>query len=176
MAGPRKPRENSVGCPPGEGTVETKSGGMIGNPPYVPTDMERRFVVEHACKKGRVWTAVQLGIDRATLYRHYKAEIEQSKANACAMIGSSLFEKALAGDGASQRFFLITQGNGEWSPKVKHEHSGPDGGPMRHVDLTSILEGKTDDEIRSIVAALELIASAGGGDIAGGYSGIDPAG
>lgn len=147
-------------------------GGAIGNPPHVPTDITRRFVVEHAAMRGQVWTAIQIGIDRKTLWRHYTPEIQQSKANACAAIGASLFQKALAGDGASQRFFLITQGGGDWSPKVKHEHSGPGGGPMQSVDLTRFLEGMSDEQLAQYQQFLEALAAAGGLDIPGGNSGI----
>lgn len=142
-------------------------GGRIGNPPYVPTDDDREFVVQNAAKRGYLWTALQLGISKTTLHQHFRTELDMSNANACAEIGQSLYQKAIDGDGASQRFFLITRGKGEWSPKVKHEHSGPDGGPMQSVDLTAMLEGKTDDELRSILAALELLSASGGGDITG---------
>lgn len=142
--------------------------GERGVAPYVRTEEAAAFVREHACKKGRVWTAIQLGISIDTLRRHYRAEVEAAKADACAQIGVSLFEKALAGDGASQRFFLITQGAGEWSPKVKHEHSGPGGGPIATVDLSEHLKDKDDAELAIIERFLEQLAASGGaGDDAG---------
>ncbi len=161
---PPKPRKNSQGCPPGEGTIKPAHGGAIGNPPYAPTDDDRAFVIENASVKGQLWTAIQLGINRSTLKVHFKHEIEIAKSNACAAVGSSLYQKAVAGDGASMRFFLITQGGGDWSPRIKHEHTGADGGPMQtaNIDLTEFLKGKSKDELARADELLgQLLASAG---------------
>jgi hypothetical protein len=171
-------RSNSRGTPPGEGTVKPAHGGTIGNPPFVPNDEQRAFVRENACLKGALWTALQIGISRSALYVHFKEEIAAAKADACAEIGMSLFAKAKSGDGASQRFFLVTQGGGDWSPKVKHEHSGLDGGPIQtvNVDLTEFLAGKTEAELAIAENLLtQLLGAATGGDgIASGDLGFDP--
>jgi hypothetical protein len=144
-------------------------GGRIGKPAYIPTEEDRAFVIESACLKGRVWTARQLGIAMSTLFKHYKEEIDQSKAEACALIGPSLFQKALAGDGASQRFFLVTQGGGDWSPKMKHEHSGPGGQgiPMKH-DFSPLVRGKTIGELSILESLVEGLIASGAANPAGG--------
>lgn len=172
MAAPKKPPQ-----PKAEKTWNRGAQpGHFGVQPYARTDEAAAFVREHACKKGQRYTAIKLGISVDTLKRHYRPEIDLAKAEACAEIGTSLFEKALAGDGASQRFFLITQGSGEWSPKVKHEHSGPDGGPIATVDLNPFLKGKSDDEAAIIEQFLEQLLAAGGGGDDAGYSGVAEAG
>lgn len=166
--------KSGQGCPPGEGTITPEHGGRIGNPPYVPTDDDRAFVIEHASVKGQLWTAIQLGINKSTLQVHYKHEIQIAKANACANVGASLYEKAVKGDGASMRFFLITQGGGDWSPRIKHEHTGAGGGPVQtaNIDLTEFLKGKSKDELAQFDGILgQLLASAGAsldpGDLGG---------
>lgn len=46
-----------------------------------------------------------------------------------------------------------------WGDKTQHEHSGPDGGPIQHVDLT----GATDDELDQLEALQRRIAARSGG-------------
>lgn len=162
--GPRfKVREDDRrGAGPGEPTMPQPHGGAIGIPPHEPTPETRQLVRENFAIKGRRWCAIQIGCSVSTLTRHYGHEIEISNAEACAVIGSSLYEKAKGGDGASQRFFLITRGKGEWSPKIQHEHTGAGGGPIQTVDLSPFLEGKTDAELAILERFLEQLAAAGG--------------
>lgn len=164
------------GTAPGEGTHAGLHGGVIGQPPHVPTAEGRQLVQENFAIKGRRWCAIQLGCSPDTITRHYTSEIEISNAEACAQVGSSLFTKAIAGDGASQRFFLITKGKGEWSPKIQHEHTGAGGGPIRTVDLTPFLKGKSDAELAIIESFLEQLATEGGAGLDAGDLGVAEAG
>lgn len=169
-------RVDRRGTAPGTGThAGWGGGGLIGQPPHEPTDETRAIVRENFAVNGRTWCAIQIGCSVDTVSRHYKPEIEISNATACALVATAQFKKAIEGDGASQRFFLITRGKGEWSPKIKHEHTGADGGPIHTVNITPFLEGKTDEQLAFIEQLLEQIAASGGTGIDASDLGISEA-
>lgn len=159
---PKTREDDRRGSLAGEATTAQAHGGVIGQAPHVPTVETRQLVRDNFAIKGRRWCSIQVGCSPETITRHYREEIEISNAIACGEIGQSLYDKAKAGDGASQRFFLITKGKGDWSPKIQHEHTGAGGGPIAVVDLAPFLDGKSDAELAIIERFLEQLASAGG--------------
>lgn len=66
-----------------------------------------------------------LDIDPKTLRKHYRAELDQSKARANAQIGGALFKKASAGDTTAMIFWMKTQAG--WKETSVNEHTSPDG-------------------------------------------------
>lgn len=100
-----------------------------GRPAYCPTDAER--------DKVRAWTAVGtpqavqanlLKIDQDTLAKYYRTELDQGVDSANAMIGQTLWQKAIAGDTSSLIFWAKTRMR--WSEVNRTEHTGKDGEPL----------------------------------------------
>ena len=90
---------------------ETKRSGP-GRPPHQPTEITRELVTLHA----RVGTRQEviagiLGIEcNKTLRKHYREELDFATAEANAVIGGALYNKALNGDDtAAQIFWLKTR-------------------------------------------------------------------
>ena len=110
-----------------------RKGGM---PMFVPTDEQRNVVRKlsgYGLPHEQIAALVGKGIDRDTLAKHFRRELDEGKAAASERIGATLFEKAMAGDTAS----LI------WWTKAQ----------MRWTSLQQI-QVQSDSRI-SIVSALE---------------------
>ena len=79
-------------------------------PPHEPTRATREAVKIHAMVGTRQeFIADILGFDPMTLRKYYRAELDQSLAQANATIGGSLFNKAKGGDTAAMIFWLKTR-------------------------------------------------------------------
>lgn len=168
MAANKKQREtDNRGCPPGGATIPQPNGSAIGNPPFVATDEQREMVRREVWHHGQRYMAYKMGISEDTLSRHFAKEITEAKGEMLAAVSSVLMKKVLAGDGPSIRFWLITQGEGMWSPKIKHQHTGKDEGPIRTLDMSRFLEGKSEAELGIIAQILDELAAVGGIDIPG---------
>lgn len=91
--------------------------------PHNPTPATRAkvkaFVASGISQAG---IASSLGIARSTLNLHYKAELATGAEEMIGAIGSSVMQRALAGDNTCAIFVLKTRGG--WTEKVHHEHSG----------------------------------------------------
>lgn len=161
MPRPPAPKKPHNGCPPGAGTIPGGRGGKIGNPPFEPTQEQREQVLAEAVHWGHTALARRMGIDHKTLIKHFREELDMAAEQMVADVSAKLYEKAMAGDGANQRFILERVGKGIWLPKQLHEHTGPGGEPIK-VDLTSFLEGKTEEELARIKSLIVELASAGG--------------
>ena len=79
-------------------------------PPHEPTPEMRQTVQLHAT----VGTTQEdiariIGIDAKTLRKHYRDELDLSRAKANATIGGALFNKAKGGDTAAMIFWMKTQ-------------------------------------------------------------------
>lgn len=77
---------------------------------HKPSDQSREIVKIH----GMVGTSHEmiadiLDIDAKTLRKHYRKELNQSKAKANATIGGALFNKARGGDTTAMIFWMKTQ-------------------------------------------------------------------
>jgi hypothetical protein len=78
--------------------------------PHEPTDALRQTVQLHTTVGTTQTTIAQiLGIDEKTLRKHYREELDVSRAKANATIGGALFNKAKGGDTAAMIFWMKTQ-------------------------------------------------------------------
>jgi len=86
-----------------------------------------------------------IGIDKKTLRRHYRDELDLSMAKANATIGGALFNKAKAGDTASMTFWLKTRARWRETSDVNHVSEDGSMSPVRSArDLT-------DDELAAML-------------------------
>lgn len=127
------------GTPRGRGTVEAL-GGLIGNPPFIPTDEQRREVRA----LGQIFPpnsehliAAKMGFSMSTLRRHFGEDMMMARADMLSRIGASLIRRALGiarpednydRDQTDLQKFIMTRLGG-WSTRV--ELSGPGGGPVQ---------------------------------------------
>lgn len=94
--------------------------------PHQPTRATRDTVQMHTLvgtAQGDV--ARVLGIDEKTLRKHYRDELDLSKARANAIIGGALFNKARGGDTTAMIFWMKTQA--KWAERHELDHSSTDG-------------------------------------------------
>lgn len=94
-----------------------------GIPAHEPTQVQRELVKLHATIGTRQDVIADIiGIDDKTLRKHYREELDQSAAQANAVIGGALFNKAKAGDTAAQIFWMKTRAG--WKETNVVEHNG----------------------------------------------------
>jgi len=95
-------------------------------PPHAPTDAQRQTVQLHTTV-GTTQAVISqlLGIDLKTLRKHYREELDVSKAKANATIGGALFNKAKGGDTTAMIFWMKTQAG--WREKTDVNHVSEDG-------------------------------------------------
>ena len=101
------------------------TGNPPGRPSFVPTDEERKHVrdmVAVGITIEQIAAVIRDGIDTATLAKHFKKEIRESKIKANTRVGGVLYQKALDGDTAAAIFWAKTQMR--WSEKSEIEHTG----------------------------------------------------
>jgi len=71
---------------------------------------------------------VRDGIDDKTLRKHFRAELDTAVAKANAMVGGTLYNKAINGDTTAAIWWSKTRMG--WSEKQRLEHTGKDGQPI----------------------------------------------
>lgn len=76
-----------------------------------------------------------LKIDPKTLRKHYRDELDLSKAQANATVGGALFNKAKSGDTAAMLFWMKTQAG--WKETQHIDHT-TDGQPITKVERVVI--------------------------------------
>lgn len=95
-------------------------------PPHEPTRATRDLVQLHTMVGTTQETIASIiGIDPKTLRKHYRDELDQSKAKANATIGGALFNKAKSGDTTAMIFWMKTQAG--WREKQDLNHVSEDG-------------------------------------------------
>ena len=98
----------------------------MSRPPHKPTDKMRELVGLHATMGTDQETIADLlGIDRKTLAKHYRTELNHSLAKANAKMGGTLYNKALGGDTTAMIFWMKTRAR--WSEKSEIDHTSSDG-------------------------------------------------
>ena len=103
----------------------TKETSSPGAPPHEPTRATRELVQLHTMVGTRQEAIASIiGIDPKTLRKHYRKELDQSKAKANATIGGALFNKAKSGDTAAMIFWMKTQAG--WRETTAIDHSSSD--------------------------------------------------
>ena len=103
-----------------------------GQPPFKPTDAERRQVEAlsgYGLPIEQIAVLVRDGIDSDTLRKHFREELISGKAKANGQIGKTLFQKAMGGDTTAMIWWSKTQMR--WSETMKHELTGAEGGPLK---------------------------------------------
>ena len=97
--------------------------GNKSSPTHRPTK-ERRETVEAMSAAGikQADIAVCLDINRNTLLKHYRNELDQATAKANSSIAGRLYQKAMNGDTTAMIFWLKTRG--KWSEKIQVENTG----------------------------------------------------
>lgn len=77
---------------------------------HKPTDESKQTVSLHATVgTPQDIIAKILGVDKKTLRKHYRDQLDQSTAKANATIGGALYNKAKNGDTAAQIFWMKTR-------------------------------------------------------------------
>ena len=101
-----------------------KNGGAregAGRPAFVPTDKDRGLVEQLATwgvAEHHIAPLIADGISMPTLRQYFADEIIRGRAKASAGIGSTLYQKAMAGDVASLIWWTKTQMRWAEQPKV----------------------------------------------------------
>lgn len=125
--------------------------GQKGQQPFVPTEAMRqrvRTLAQTVPDHSNETIAVQLGISRSTLEKHFRHDLDLGRAQMVTAVGAQFIQRALHGDDAvnaegkklapgnleAQKFILARRAG--WSAKV--EHSGKGGGPIETVDLSGM--------------------------------------
>ncbi len=103
-----------------------------GRPPLVPTDEERKQVEAmsgYGVPFAMISSLIRGGIDEDTLNKHFRRELDQGKAKACAKVGQSLYQKAVDGnDTAAAIWWTKTQMG--WKDTSRVEVVGNAGAPI----------------------------------------------
>jgi hypothetical protein len=115
---------------------------------HSPTNEQRQLVQLHATIGTQQSVIADIiGVDDKTLRKHYREELDQSRAKANATIGGVLFNKAKGGDTAAMIFWMKTQAG--WREKSEIDHTSSDGSMTpKGLDLS----GLSDDALREVAA------------------------
>lgn len=96
---------------------------------HIPTEKERLLVkTSSGLGLPQEQIAALIGITAKTLAKHYHDELVIGKAEACAQVAQSLFNKAQGGDTTAMIWW--TKAQMRWSETVKQELTGADGGAL----------------------------------------------
>jgi hypothetical protein len=96
------------------------------NHAYKPTADSKQIVQLHATIGTRQDNIARiLGIDKKTLRKYYKDELDLGMDKANAAIGGALFNKAKSGDTSAMIFWMKTRAR--WAEKHEHDFSSSDG-------------------------------------------------
>jgi hypothetical protein len=152
------------GAPAGKTTMMIEAnGGIIGNPPFVPTDEQRALVLDLSKRfphQGRNHIATIMGISVSTLDKYFSSEMAMGRAQMLAAVAGQLINRAIHGDANgpdgkplakgdldAQKFILARMGG--WSMKAEISLPPPD----KVVDL----DGLEVDELREAIPVLRAI-------------------
>jgi hypothetical protein len=110
-----------------------KGKGGAGNP-FVPTDGQRKQVeAMSAYGIPQADIARVLGISVPTLTTYFRDEIDTGATKASAKVAESLFKKATGeGPQAVTAAIFWAKTRMGWSERIINEHTGKDGGPVKH--------------------------------------------
>ena len=98
---------------------------------FKPTDDERKLV-EQMCAVGIPQESISLvirdGIDGKTLRKHFRSELDTAAVKANAMVGGTLYEKAVGGDITAAIWWTKTRMR--WKDTSRIEHAGDPDAPI----------------------------------------------
>ncbi len=95
---------------------------LKGRPPHQPNETTRTCVRNLALTgstKDKI--AEIVGLSKATLYKHYRDELEHAKAKANADVAGALYQSAMNGNVSAQVFWLKTQAGWRQNPDTLDE-------------------------------------------------------
>jgi hypothetical protein len=122
----------------------------MARPSHRPTADTRRLVEQHAAV-GTLHKQIAklLGLSLNTLKKHYREELDLGLARANAVVASTLFAQAKAGNITAAIFWMKTRGG--WRETAKLEHAGAPGEPIeiRQLDATRL----SDAALAELMAA-----------------------
>ena len=95
--------------------------------------------------------AAVIGIDRKTLTKHYRKELDTAMILANAKVGQSLFQQANNGNTSAAIFWLKCRAG--WHDTQKIEHTGANGDPLNPEQVTHVVA--THEQIRQAMDELE---------------------
>ncbi len=102
---------------------------METKPSFKPTEDQRKLVEQmSAVGITQEGIAAVIEIDRKTLAKHFRKELDTAATKANAKIGGTLYNKAINGDTTAAIWW--TKARMKWAEKQEHEHAGKDGGPI----------------------------------------------
>ena len=114
--------------PPGAEAEKPRNKG--GRPAHAPTAETRRQVEAMAMRfLSRESIAAILGVSADTLRKHYVDELALGDAKAEMHVCDGLHRLAQKGNAAALIFLAKVRLG--WSEKLRHEHSGPEGDPIK---------------------------------------------
>lgn len=113
-----------------------------GPAPWEPTDEERRLI-EHYVSMGytQEQCAALIGKTVDTLAKHCREELDLGSLKVNAKIGGKLFQKAMGGDTGAIIWWEKTRSG--FKERIANEHTGANGGPIQHEQVTSDAESFT---------------------------------
>tara|TARA_R110002049_G_scaffold281333_1_gene460850 strand:+ start:14143 stop:14532 length:390 start_codon:yes stop_codon:yes gene_type:complete len=129
---------------------------MAGRPAHKPTKAQLGQV-EAMAGYGipQADIARVVGIDLKTLHKHYRHELDVGSAKATAEVAKTLYEQAIGGNIAALIFWMKARAG--WSEKFRLEHTGEDGGPIKH---TVDPKGLSTQTLKELTAARKSSAGA----------------
>lgn len=138
----------------GENAKQLKKAGGKG----VRYDPERNRAKVRMLAKVHTRTAVaqHLRISISTFTKYHEDDYQDGLNEVSGAIGAKIVEKALAGDGPSQRYYMDRRGG--WAQRI--EVTGPGGGPVQTFDASALPRDQRD----ALMLALEAMLSQRGID------------
>ena len=138
----------------------TRNKGGRPGIPFTGTDSDKVRLLARAGTKYEV-IALLMGCCEKTLRNRFPDELAEAKEAGAALIGATLFEKAIGGDlGAIVWWEKTRCGMRDIS---RHEHTGADGAPIELKNLGAL----SDDELDTLQRAATILAGSsvpGAGD------------
>ena len=113
-----------------------------GRPKFVPTDNERKQVeamAGYGVPQEHIARLVRDGIDKVTLIKNFRKELDQGIAKANAKIAGTLFQQATSGNTAAAIFWAKVRMG--WTETQKLDHTSTDGS-MSPPQVIEIVAGK----------------------------------
>jgi len=105
----------------------------MARPEYEPTEADRQKVERMAAigipQDEIARTIGSGGIDPKTLRKHFREELDTAATKANAMVGGTLYNKAINGDTAAAIWWSKTRMG--WKETTRQENTGEGGGPIQ---------------------------------------------
>lgn len=99
----------------------------VGRPEFEPTDNERRQVEAlsgYGVPQDKIASLVRDGINKTTLIKHFRAEIDRGIAKADAKISETLFQQAVSGNTSALIFWAKARLGWRETQNIDHTTKG----------------------------------------------------